>query len=144
MLERHIREINERRNEMINHLYFAKRPYSGRTPQDIARFEKLLLQLEKDRRAEYLGFWTDVVKVRGELLEAAAEYEATRSRAALLDRATSAGRLRSRWTPYESQVRVLDHAPYGNGQNRADIALTDDPDLLCEALSRRDAWSGDA
>ena len=84
MLDRHLREIDERRSEAVNQVSFAKRPYSGRTPQDIARFERLLLQLDKDRRSECLDFWKDMTREKKELLDSAAEYGATRQRARLL------------------------------------------------------------
>ena len=84
LLDRHVREIDERRNDTMNRLHALSRPYSVHRPQDAARVEKLLLDLDSARRDEYLTFWRDLARERKELLESAAEYQASRNRASLL------------------------------------------------------------
>ena len=83
ILDRNLREINQRRNEIANRLSIARRPYSIRTPQDVARIEKMLFDIESQRRDEYLNFWKDLARTRTELFEAAGEYQATKNRASL-------------------------------------------------------------
>jgi hypothetical protein len=84
MLDRNVREIDERRNEVMNSRSFARRAYSGRTLQEIARLDKLLFELESERRKEYLEFWRDLSRAREGLLESAGEYHAAKDRALLL------------------------------------------------------------
>jgi hypothetical protein len=90
LLKRAIREIDERRNVVMNRLSVALRPYSGRTPQEVSRVERTLLDLESERRDAYLQFWKDAATEQKELLEIAAEYLAARDRASLLDGTASA------------------------------------------------------
>lgn len=84
LLRRAIQEIDQRHNDVFNRLSFARRPYSGRTAQEISGIERTLLGLESDRRDAYLQFWKDVATEQKELLEIAAEYLATKDRASLL------------------------------------------------------------
>ena len=83
ILDRNLREINQRRNEIANRLSIARRPNSIRTPQEVARIEKMLFDLESQRRDEYLNFWKDLARTRGDLLEAAGGYQAAKNRASL-------------------------------------------------------------
>ncbi len=85
LLSRHIREIDERRNEVISRLDAFRRPYTFHRPQDVARVEKQLLDLDSARRDEYLDFWRDLAGERKELLESAGEYKASRDRADILN-----------------------------------------------------------
>jgi len=84
LLDRHIREIDESRNDVITRLHFLRRPYTIHRPQDVARVEKLLMDLDSARRDEYVTFWRDLARERKELLESAAEYQASKNRASLL------------------------------------------------------------
>ena len=84
LLDRHIREIDENRNDVITRLHFLRRPYTLHRPQDVARVEKMLMDLDSARRDEYVTFWRDLARERKELLESAAEYQASKNRASLL------------------------------------------------------------
>ena len=81
LLSQHIREIDERRNNVITRLDSLRRPYSFHRPQDVARVENMLMDLDSARRDEYLGFWRDLAGERKELLESAGEYKASKDRA---------------------------------------------------------------
>ena len=84
LLDVAVREIDEHIGEAKNWLNFARRSYSGQTPQDVSRFESTLHKLESDRRDAYLGFWKDVADLRNDLIESAFQYRASRERATLL------------------------------------------------------------
>ena len=84
LLDTAVREIDEHISEAKNWLDIARRPYSGRTAQDIFRFESTLHRLESDRRDAYLRFWKDIAELRKDLIESAFQYGASRERAALL------------------------------------------------------------
>ena len=91
LLDQHVREIDARRNDVINRLDSLRRPYSAHRPQDAARVEGLLLDLDSARRDEYLSFWRDVARERKDMLESAGEYQASKDRATLLRSAEEAG-----------------------------------------------------
>lgn len=78
-------DLYDRRNELTNRLHLARRPYSIRAPQEVARLDKMLLDMESEIRSEELAFWKDTAEVQGNLLEAYFEHAAVKQRASLFD-----------------------------------------------------------
>ncbi len=79
-------EMDEWRNQVLNQLNFASRPYRLTTPQQIGQLQRLAQQLESDRRREELAYWKDMAEIRQQSLEQAFEYRAARDRYGLLGR----------------------------------------------------------
>lgn len=78
-------DLYDRRNELTNRLHLARRPYSIRAPQEMARLDKMLLDMESEIRSEELAFWKDTAEVQANLLEAYFEHAAVKQRASLFD-----------------------------------------------------------
>jgi hypothetical protein len=80
----HVKDIDRRLMEFQEKLSIIKMHFpldGGRTQQTL---EKLIIDLEKQRHDEELGFWKDSTEVRQQLFEDAATYSATRHRKDLL------------------------------------------------------------
>jgi plasmid replication initiation protein len=80
----HVKDIDRRLMEFQEKLSILKMHFpldGGRTQQTL---EKLIIDLEKQRHEEELGFWKDSTEVRQQLFEDAATYSATRHRKDLL------------------------------------------------------------
>ena len=80
----HVKDIDGRLMEFQEKLSIIKMHFpldGGRTQQTL---EKLIIDLEKQRHDEELGFWKDSAEVRQRLFEDAATYSATRHRKDLL------------------------------------------------------------
>ena len=80
----HVKDIDRRLMEFQEKLSIIKMHFpldGGRTQQTL---EKLIIDLEKQRHDEELGFWKDSTEVRQQLFEDAATYSATRHRRDLL------------------------------------------------------------
>ncbi len=82
--EAQMEEMDELHNEVFNQLNFARRPYRLTTPQQIGQLQRMMHQLESDRRREELAYWKDMAEIRQQSLEQAFEYRATRDRYGLL------------------------------------------------------------
>jgi len=80
----HMKDIRRRINQVGNRISSLSRPYTIRTPQQVAGFERLRLQLESDERKEQLAFWKDTAELRDKLLDTSINYRATLDRASLL------------------------------------------------------------
>jgi len=80
----HVKDIDRRLMEFQEKLSIVKMNFpvdGGKTQQTL---EKIILDLEKQRHEEELGFWKDSTEVRQQLFEDAATYSATRHRKDLL------------------------------------------------------------
>ena len=80
----HVKDIDRRLMEFQEKLSIIKMHFpldGGRTQQTL---EKIILDLEKQRHDEELGFWKDSTEIRQQLFEDAATYSATRHRKDLL------------------------------------------------------------
>jgi len=80
----HVKDIDRRLMDFQERLSIVKMHFpvdGGRTQQNL---EKLIVDLEKQRHEEELGFWKDSTEVRQQLFENAATYSATRHRKDLL------------------------------------------------------------
>ena len=80
----HLKDINRRLTDFQERLSILKMHFpldGGRVQQNI---EKLIIDLEKQRHDEELGFWKDSTEIRQKLFEDAASYSATRHRKYLL------------------------------------------------------------
>ena len=80
----HVKDIDHRMMEFQEKLSIIKMHFpldGGRTQQNL---EKIIIDLEKQRHDEELGFWKDSTEVRQQLFEDAATYSATRHRKDLL------------------------------------------------------------
>lgn len=83
--KRHLHDIDHRLTQCQDRLSVLKMQFpldGGRAQQHL---EKLILELEKQRRDEELGFWKDSVDIRHQLFEDAGAYGATRRREDMLD-----------------------------------------------------------
>lgn len=82
--KRHLRDIDWRLVECQDRLSILKMhfPIDGGRPQQ--HLEKLILELEKQRHDEEIGFWKDGTEVREQLFESAATYGAARRRKDML------------------------------------------------------------
>lgn len=78
-------DLYDRRNEVTNRIHLAGRGYGLRTAQDMARLDKMLLDMESEIRSEELAFWKDTAEVQGQILEAYFEHAAVKQRASLFD-----------------------------------------------------------
>jgi hypothetical protein len=81
---KHLREIDHRLMQCHERLSIIKMHFpvdGGRTQQNL---ERLLLQLEQERRTEEITFWKDTIEIRQKLFDQAAEYGATRRRKNML------------------------------------------------------------
>lgn len=80
----HVKDIDRRLMEFQEKLSIVKMHFpldGGRTQQTL---EKLIIDLEKQRHDEELGFWKDSMDIRQKLFDDAATYSATRHRKDLL------------------------------------------------------------
>ena len=80
----HIAEINHRLGKCEEYLFLAKLNPQDPGGRHLSNLERLLLQLESDRRREGLGFWKDSLDLRQAMFEKAEEYATTKDRAAIL------------------------------------------------------------
>jgi len=81
---KHLREIDRRLMQCHEKLSILKMHFpidAGRTQQNL---ERLILQLEQERRTEEINFWKDTTEIRQNLFEDAAEYGATKRRKHML------------------------------------------------------------
>lgn len=81
---RHLQDIDRRLTECQDRLSVLRMHFpldGGRAQQHL---ERLLLELEKQRRTEELSFWKDSMEIRQQLFENAAAYGATRRRQDML------------------------------------------------------------
>jgi len=81
---KHLREIDRRLMDSHEKLSILKMHFPvdfGRTGQNL---ERLIIQLEEDRRAEEINFWKDSTEIRQKLFEDAAVYSATKHRKDIL------------------------------------------------------------
>ena len=82
--QRHLRDIDWRLVECQDRLSVLKMhfPLDGGRPQQ--HLEKLILELEKQRHDEEIGFWKDSAEIRQQLFENAATYGAAKRRQDML------------------------------------------------------------
>jgi len=76
----HVKDIDRRLMEFQERLSIVKMHFpldGGRTQQTL---EKLIIELEKQRHDEELGFWKDSMEIRQKLFDDAATYSATKHR----------------------------------------------------------------
>jgi len=76
----HLKEIERRLMDCQRKLCILKMHFpidAGRTQQNL---ERLVIQLEQERRTEEINFWKDATEIREKLFEQAGEYSATRRR----------------------------------------------------------------
>jgi len=81
---KHLKEIDSRLMDSHEKLSILKMHFPvdfGRTGQNL---ERLIIQLEEDRRAEEINFWKDSTEIRQKLFEDAAVYSATKHRKDIL------------------------------------------------------------
>ncbi len=78
--KKHLCDIDHRHMDCQERLFIARELSPNADSRQQASLERLLVQLEKDKRDEELGFWKDTLTLRQELLEKAGEYRATRDR----------------------------------------------------------------
>jgi hypothetical protein len=82
--QRHLRDIDWRLVDCQDRLSVLKMhfPMDGGRPQQ--HLEKLILELEKQRHDEEIGFWKDSAEIRQQLFENAATYGAAKRRQDML------------------------------------------------------------
>jgi len=78
--EKHLKDIQHRHMNCQEQLSIARMLIKDPDSRGQANVERLLVQLEKDKRDEESAFWKDTVSLRKEILEKAAEYKAARDR----------------------------------------------------------------
>jgi len=81
---KHLKEIDRRLMNCHEKLSIFKMHFpvdAGRTQQNL---ERLVVQLEEERRAEEINFWKDTTEIRQKLFEDAGAYSATRRRRDML------------------------------------------------------------
>jgi hypothetical protein len=81
---RHLKDIDRRLMDCQEKLSILKMHFpidGGRSQQNL---ERLVIELEKQKRDEDINFWKDTLDIRQKLLEQAAEYSATRCRKDML------------------------------------------------------------
>jgi hypothetical protein len=77
---KHLKEINRALMQCHEKLSILKMHFpvdAGRSQQNL---ERLVLQLEQERRTEEINFWKDTTEIRQQLFEGATEYGATKRR----------------------------------------------------------------
>ena len=79
--KKHIRDIQHRLSQIQEQLSIAHmlNPWGGSKPE--MDLEKLLVNLESQKRDEDVAFWKDTLKVRQEMFTGVREYQAARQRA---------------------------------------------------------------
>ena len=80
----HLKEIDRRMMDCHRKLSILKMHFpvdGGRTQQN---FERLIIQLEQERRTEKLDFWKDTAEIRQKLFEDAGAYSAIKRRKNML------------------------------------------------------------
>jgi hypothetical protein len=83
--KRHLRDIGHQ-NMQVQELLSGERLHSDRAyGRRATNLERTLIQLDKEKWDEELGFWKDTVELRDRLFEHAQEYQALRHRTALMD-----------------------------------------------------------
>jgi hypothetical protein len=82
--QRHLRDIDWRLVDCQDRLSVLKMhfPLDGGRPQQ--HLEKLIIELEKERHDEEIGFWKDSAEIRQQLFENAATYGAAKRRQDML------------------------------------------------------------
>lgn len=81
---KHLKEIDRRLMNCHEKLSILKMHFpvdAGRTQQNL---ERLVVQLEQERRTEEINFWKDTTEIRQKLFEDAGAYSATRRRKDML------------------------------------------------------------
>jgi len=81
---KHLKEINRRLMDCHEKLWILKLHFpidAGRTQQNL---ERLVVQLEQERRTEEINFWKDITEIRQKLFEDASAYSATKRRKDML------------------------------------------------------------
>jgi len=81
---RHLADIDDRLLDCHSRLSIARMMSPVQADREAMNLEKLIVQLEKDRRKEELDFWKDSKELREGLFEHAMEYGATARRARML------------------------------------------------------------
>lgn len=81
---RHVGDIDHRLNKVQNELFRLQTIAPYDLDRDRLALERLLTQLESDRRQAELDFWKDTRDIRHELLERTQSYQASKHRADLL------------------------------------------------------------
>lgn len=81
---RHKDEIERRHLHVQEELFGAQLHAKMDNHQREMRVERVLLQLDEERRKEELDFWKDTAEIRGTIIEEAKAYQALRHRLALL------------------------------------------------------------
>jgi len=80
----HLKDIDRRLMQCQERLSIIRMHFpvdGGRSQQNL---ERLIIELEKQRRDEDINFWKDTLDIRQKLLEQATEYSATRRRKDML------------------------------------------------------------
>ena len=77
-------DIRHRHGKCQEDLFLAKLNAQADGGRHLASLEKLLVQLESDKRREELAYWKDTAELRNTLFENAKEYATARDRAAIL------------------------------------------------------------
>jgi hypothetical protein len=81
---KHLKEIDRRLMDCHEKLWILKLHFpidAGRTQQNL---ERLVVQLEQERRTEEINFWKDTTEIRQKLFEDAGAYSATKRRKDML------------------------------------------------------------
>jgi len=81
---KHLKDIDRRLMESQEKLSIIKMHFpvdGGRSQQNL---ERLIIELEKQKRDEDINFWKDTLDIRQKLIEQAAEYSATKRRKDML------------------------------------------------------------
>ena len=81
----HMAEIRHQNLKCQEYLFVAKLHAQADGGRRLSSLEKLLVQLESDKRREDLVFWKDSVELRNALFEKAQEYATARDRASILE-----------------------------------------------------------
>ena len=84
LLKRHVSDIRHRNMDVQEGLSIERMRSPGDANRHQRDLEKLLVNLEAQKRDEETGFWKDTMKIRQELLTGAQEYQASRHRADIL------------------------------------------------------------
>lgn len=82
--DRHIRDIQHRHMKLQEELCVARMMAGNLLDRNQVTLERLIAQLEDQKRDEELAFWKDRADVRKEMLKTALDYEEVRRRAILL------------------------------------------------------------
>jgi hypothetical protein len=81
----HLKDIRESIMDFQSRLLSAPHGYLIQPDRQKMHLEKIVCQLEKDKRNEEIAFWKDMTDIRKEMFQQALEYKSTSTRASLLE-----------------------------------------------------------